>query len=1034
MSASIIMMEADKVKQAILQATINLAGVALVAIVYLNYLLLKPYIRPLFWATVFSVPLHAVKNEILHYIFEYSFASTSSSAAGPDDSEADDTGASAGISALRVFWLGAKITCKACFGELYVVCSVLLKLYFRLVSRISALPPSSSPPGAPEVVVVSSSSATASAVPSDSGSSSAGNSTKSSSTNSPTLRISTSLQTPPQPRPLSMEWAKSSLAPLSAFVENNYAWLKDFDPLNHLDTLQRRKSDSSLATSISASGSAANSTSISAGVAGVPIVRVSSHDDDGQLGDENMSGRLGHSTSRSASPPTLTNRRGRIGKLPARSMDDVLGTSSQRTQSPPSAIDPNRSAPAESVAHSQHQQQKPTTNLTSSAISTSLPLLPTTPPTQSTKHPSSPPGSPTPAAPTAPSRPMARPRLGPTTPGGRTPRLGTLSRDPSPAPPGRTITGGGSISLGASSTFRHLSDPIPLTSSPPASTAPTSDSSSDAMLAAARATSSFYLALVWRLCCVYLLIQAWHTLGPARQAALGFTLAALAATHVAWHLARRLFHLYLRHHVHHALEWALAHVHPLDTWAVRAWDACKPGAAVKWVRRTYKSGKSNAKEVFVRNANSFAALFVLTSILSVGLALVGFLVFKVGQETTTVVEGTVNTIGSHLSDEMRVKMQGVVQDAYGVAFGWVEAKATEMWPQANVTAVYRKLARGFAASQAAAAAAAGSSGTDVAASSTDNKSLLAGELAKLTQLPHTAHVVAAVTSGDLASLIADPAQLMAMVTELRGTLALDAGNATQYLSSLVGSMGNVTASLLLGALQYLMDFFDLIFQVVMFLVTLHALLSRETAVTTWIAQLLILADPDMLLTRSLEDNIISVLVCTAKLTTFHSLLTWLTFSAFGIELTYISTFATALLSIVPLVPPMWIAVPAALSLYWVHARMWSALALLAIHVYAAWFVDTAFFAEIPDVNPYFSALAFILGLWAFGLEGLVLGPLLMSVVPTVFAVVSSKLRKSQIEAEARAAAAAQAAGDEEGDVSIVMPGGGGDRRASLPVM
>jgi predicted PurR-regulated permease PerM len=86
---------------------------------------------------------------------------------------------------------------------------------------------------------------------------------------------------------------------------------------------------------------------------------------------------------------------------------------------------------------------------------------------------------------------------------------------------------------------------------------------------------------------------------------------------------------------------------------------------------------------------------------------------------------------------------------------------------------------------------------------------------------------------------------------------------------------------------------------------------------------------------------------------------------------------------------MWIAVPAALHLWW-RLQFWSAAILIGIHVYAAWFIDSAFFAEIPDVNPYFSALAFILGLWAFGLEGLVLGPLLMSVLPSLLSMLTSR--------------------------------------------
>ena len=198
----------------------------------------------------------------------------------------------------------------------------------------------------------------------------------------------------------------------------------------------------------------------------------------------------------------------------------------------------------------------------------------------------------------------------------------------------------------------------------------------------------------------------------------------------------------------------------------------------------------------------------------------------------------------------------------------------------------------------------------------------------------------------------------------------------------------------------------------MFFITLHALVAREQSITAWMSQLLVLVDPHGDATTALEDNLISVIFCTAKLTLFHALLTWLSFSVLGAPLVYMSTFATALLTVVPVVPPMWIALPPALALWLVDGRMWAGIALMAVHMFAAWFVDGtltsrfpprclaadaipcsigAFYALIPDVNPYFSAMGFLLGLWAFGLEGLILGPLLMSVLPTILAIVSSRL-------------------------------------------
>lgn len=57
-------MDRREIKLAILQFTVNFLGCSLLALVYLNYQLIKDYITPLLWGVLFSIPLHSYKKKL----------------------------------------------------------------------------------------------------------------------------------------------------------------------------------------------------------------------------------------------------------------------------------------------------------------------------------------------------------------------------------------------------------------------------------------------------------------------------------------------------------------------------------------------------------------------------------------------------------------------------------------------------------------------------------------------------------------------------------------------------------------------------------------------------------------------------------------------------------------------------------------------------------------------------------------------------------------------------------------------------------
>ena len=65
---------------------------------------------------------------------------------------------------------------------------------------------------------------------------------------------------------------------------------------------------------------------------------------------------------------------------------------------------------------------------------------------------------------------------------------------------------------------------------------------------------------------------------------------------------------------------------------------------------------------------------------------------------------------------------------------------------------------------------------------------------------------------------------------------------------------------------------------------------------------------------SFSEALRGVFQSALKLAVFHAVFTWLTFRAFGIQLVYVSTLASAVSSMLPLVQVWMVAIPAALQL------------------------------------------------------------------------------------------------------------------------
>ncbi|KNE62869.1 hypothetical protein AMAG_08046 [Allomyces macrogynus ATCC 38327] len=938
-------LEQEKIKQAIIQFTVNLAGFLLIGVAYLNYVLLKPYARPLFWAAVFSVPLHAVKQMIVEYL--------------GDSADRD-------ISVVRVFWLGLKMTFKACFGPVATFLGRIIRGYLTLVHSISDV----------EAPPLNSNEALAGTKPVDE------DVPRSlSPTNADNHDVSAVHDTPKHVSDqaadgsgLPESWA-DLVDPESPTRPHLFAPVTAHAPVSTiLSPIEASPLMSTVADPLAADPASSSSSSPHE-----PSPRLADTTDPTASPDRSGSVRAVHSMDHLVTPPPAAQ--------PHLAGPFMFGAMPMPTPSPVSAPPVLRQTRAPSRSRSRSRRG----SIGSLNGSRSLQALwPPAPGFGSMSMP---------GAPIANGNASAR-------------RRGTAAK----AARRRLFTGSTVGPDGLDDTMSVIGG------TPRASMiGGGSGAQEDDPVQLAADTSKYYMSLLLRASSLYLVAQLYHWIAPANRIVLAIIFTSVVLAHLAWHILKRIYLLHLRKRLVRSLQVATAKLHPLDVVMGVLWhhtrDMVASVGVTRWVHVKYKHVKSNSKDVVVNNANSFAALFVLTAVLLVGTVLTAFLIFKVLQEFHSIMEGTITALDSSLSEDVRQRVQSVLEDGSTMALGWIDGKVAETWPNVNVTALYQKLvakaatsaapalsrhhlakavaAAGAANATALAAAAANGTTLDVIGNGTAvlAASLPLTDLPFLAMMPETAALIEHVSHGNFGALTNYTA-VFGSLMELKASSSHMVANVlksstTAYLSTFATTAAGMSFSVLLTVIQLCLDFFGLIFQVVMFLVTLHALLSRESSIMDLFAQLLIMADPEQEFTASLEENINAVLVCTTKLTVFHSVLTWLTFSVFGVDLVYLTTLATAFFCVVPLIAPMWLAVPGVLSLYW-QQRFWSATALATIHFAASWFVDPAFFAEIPDVNPYFSALAFLLGLYAFGLEGLVLGPLLMSVLPSLLALLTKR--------------------------------------------
>merc|ERR1712137_923937 len=139
------------------------------------------------------------------------------------------------------------------------------------------------------------------------------------------------------------------------------------------------------------------------------------------------------------------------------------------------------------------------------------------------------------------------------------------------------------------------------------------------------------------------------------------------------------------------------------------------------------------------------------------------------------------------------------------------------------------------------------------------------------------------------------------------------------------------------------------------------------------------------LADTIHQNIFQVFVTSFLLSVSHGFATLLYFTVFGLDFAYVSAFIVGAMALFPLTSAWLIYTPTLLIAY-LHGNgyvLYIAIGLFALEQ-ALGFVDGAIFELIPGSSPYLTGIGLAVGVSTFGVQGILIGPMLIVTTKTLF--------------------------------------------------
>ncbi|CAI4231117.1 unnamed protein product [Auanema sp. JU1783] len=226
-------------------------------------------------------------------------------------------------------------------------------------------------------------------------------------------------------------------------------------------------------------------------------------------------------------------------------------------------------------------------------------------------------------------------------------------------------------------------------------------------------------------------------------------------------------------------------------------------------------------------------------------------------------------------------------------------------------------------------------------------------------------------------------ELTAIIKENLDTLIGVAKSLWDVILSNLTFLSSVLAAFAGVILSFGMEIINFLIEVIVFLTMVYYLLSASNErwlPLEWASRVTSAApttNSGYDVTSAVEQAIFGVFVLSSKMAVFYGFYTFFVHSLFDLNIVFIPSMMAAVFAAIPIMAPYFVSVFGIFELWLVRGESAAALVFGLMSFAPLMFADATFYREMKSSHPYVTGLAIIGGIYWLGLQGAIIGPIIL---------------------------------------------------------